>query len=95
MGHYPFMDFNEMLSQLRAERDQIDAAIMALETLARGGGKRRGRPPKWMSEANSEAAAPSEDGKRRPRKFSPEARRRMAEAQRRRWAAKNQAPAES
>ncbi len=84
-----------MLSQLRAERDQIDAAIIALENLARGGGKRRGRPPKWMSEINADSSAPTEDGKRHPRKFSAEARRRMAEAQRRRWAAKHEAPAES
>jgi hypothetical protein len=89
------MDINGMLSQLRSERDQIDAAIMALEHLARGGGKRRGRPPKWMSEASGETAAPATDGKRRPRKFSAEARKRMAEAQRRRWAAKNDQKQES
>jgi len=38
-----------MLSDLRQERDQIDEAIVALERLAQRYGKRRGRPPAWMS----------------------------------------------
>ena len=90
------MEVNAILAQLRAERDQINAAILSLETLARGGGKRRGRPPKWMTAVNTEAAAPVGDGTpgyRVPRKFSAEAIARMAEAQRRRWAAKHRADA--
>ena len=43
------MDINKMLADLRAEREQIEEAIMTLERLARGRGKRRGRPPAWMS----------------------------------------------
>jgi hypothetical protein len=39
------MDINKILVQLRAEREEIARAILALEGL---GGKRRGRPPKWM-----------------------------------------------
>jgi len=39
-----------MLEELRAERQAVDQAIMVLEVMARGRGKRRGRPPKWMSE---------------------------------------------
>ena len=39
-----------MLEELRAERQAVDEAIMVLEVMARGRGKRRGRPPKWMSE---------------------------------------------
>jgi hypothetical protein len=39
------MDIFKMLSDLRQEREQIDEAIIALERLAQGHGKRRGRPP--------------------------------------------------
>jgi len=42
-----------MISDLRQERDQIDEAIVALERLAQGHGKRRGRPPAWMSAQKS------------------------------------------
>jgi AT hook motif len=44
------MDINKMLSDLRTERDQIDEAIIVLERLSLGQGKRRGRPPKWMTQ---------------------------------------------
>ncbi len=44
------MDVNKMLTELRAEREQIEEAILSLERLARGRGKRRGRPPAWLSE---------------------------------------------
>jgi hypothetical protein len=42
------MDILKMLSDLRQEREQIGEAIIALERLAQGQGKRRGRPPAWM-----------------------------------------------
>ena len=45
------MDVTNILEQLREERDQIEAAIVTLERLALGRGKRRGRPPSWMVEA--------------------------------------------
>jgi len=45
------MDVNKILSDLRQEREQIEDAIISLERLARGRGKRRGRPPAWMKEA--------------------------------------------
>lgn len=38
-----------MLADIRAERDQLDEAIRVLERLAAGQGKRRGRPPAWMT----------------------------------------------
>ncbi len=44
------MDINKMLQDLRAEREQIEEAILSLERLARGRGKRRGRPPVWLTE---------------------------------------------
>ena len=40
----------EELAQLKAQRQQIEEAIVSLEQLALGRGKRRGRPPSWMSE---------------------------------------------
>jgi hypothetical protein len=79
------MDILKMLSGLRSERGQIEDAILVLERLARGEGKRRGRPPKWMAQTHSRPASQAETPKRRV--VSAEARKRMAEAQRRRWAA--------
>jgi len=43
------MDVTKILAELKAEREQIEEAIISLERLARGRGKRRGRPPLWMS----------------------------------------------
>jgi hypothetical protein len=43
------MDLTKMLAELRAEQEQVEQAILVLERIARGQGKRRGRPPKWMS----------------------------------------------
>ena len=40
-----------MLAELRQEQEQIEEAIMAMERLAREQGKRRGRPPAWMTVA--------------------------------------------
>jgi len=45
------MDVTKMLTELRQEREQIEEAIMTLERLAKGRGKRRGRPPLWLVEA--------------------------------------------
>ena len=42
------MDVLKMLAELRQERAQIGEAIMVLERLVIGHGKRRGRPPAWM-----------------------------------------------
>lgn len=52
------MDINKMLADLRTEREQIEEAIMTLERLARGRGKRRGRPPAWMSEMKRRGRPP-------------------------------------
>jgi len=76
-----------MLADLRAERQQVEEAIFAIERLAVGTrGKRRGRPPKWIAaqaEENVEAATFSTK-----RTVSASARKRIAEAQKKRWAAK-------
>ncbi len=44
------MDVAKMLADLRQEREAIEEAIITLERLARGRGKRRGRPPAWLAE---------------------------------------------
>lgn len=44
------MDVSKILEELRDERQQIEEAILSLERLARGRGKRRGRPPGWLAE---------------------------------------------
>jgi len=44
------MDVSKILAELKEERLQIEEAILSLERLARGRGRRRGRPPAWMSE---------------------------------------------
>lgn len=77
-----------MLAELRAQHQQLDEAILALQRLATGGGgKRRGRPPKWMAtmqQADTTISLVSK-GKRKP--FSATTRKRMAASQRKRWAA--------
>jgi len=47
------MDVNKILGELRNEREQIEDAIISLERLARGRGKRRGRPPAGMKDAGT------------------------------------------
>lgn len=43
------MDIVKMVAALREERALLEEVIIAMERLARGQGKRRGRPPAWMS----------------------------------------------
>lgn len=38
-----------MLDELRTERENLEQAIITLERLAAGRGKRRGHPPAWMT----------------------------------------------
>jgi hypothetical protein len=49
------LDVDKMLAELRLEREQIEEAILTLERLARGRGRRRGRPPLWLKEATAGA----------------------------------------
>jgi hypothetical protein len=44
------MDVSKILIELKSERQQIEEAILSLERLARGQGRRRGRPPTWLAE---------------------------------------------
>ncbi len=75
------MNIEKMLSELREEREGVEQAIFVLERIASGRGKRRGRPPKWMTGA----VPPSPDGAKTFTR-SAATRARMAAAQRERWA---------
>jgi len=86
------MDIMKMLDTLRSERDRVSEAIVVLERLAMGQGKRRGRPPNWMKEATNKGTK-KESYKRahresRKRKFSAATRRRMSAAQKLRWSSR-------
>ncbi len=69
------LDVDKMLAELRLEREQIEEAILTLERLARGRGRRRGRPPAWLKDASGivtgenghETAEPSAEPRRRGR----------------------------
>jgi hypothetical protein len=75
------MDLSKMLAELKAERESVEQAIMVLERITTGRGKRRGRPPEWMT-----GAIPATQTEPKKRTLSPESRARMAAAQRKRWA---------
>ena len=60
------MDVSKILSELREERVQIEEAILSLERLARGRGKRRGRPPAWMSEVTGKRRGRPPGSKNKP-----------------------------
>jgi hypothetical protein len=83
------MNVDAMIKTLQAEKEALDAAILVLERLASRHGRRRGRPPAWLQVRQAEAATEANASKpRKARKgFSEETKRKMAEAQRRRWAA--------
>lgn len=51
------MDIGKILEELRTELQQVEEAIISLERMAAGSGKRRGRPPAWLLSAR-EATPP-------------------------------------
>ena len=56
------MDLNKTLQELKDERGRIEEAILSLERLiASRGQRRRGRPPKWLTEARKLTAAGGEE----------------------------------
>lgn len=57
------MDVIKMLAELRHEREQLEEAILTLERLARGRGRRRGRPPAWMTELKRRGRPPGSKNK--------------------------------
>jgi len=50
-----------MLAELRAEPENIEQTIIVLERISRGQGKRRGRPPKWMTEVKRRGRPPGKN----------------------------------
>ncbi len=53
------MDVTKILEELKKEREQIEEAILTLERLVENRGRRRGRPPSWLSEARRRGKVPS------------------------------------
>jgi hypothetical protein len=79
------MELTKVIAELRAERAAIDEALAALDRIARTTtAKRRGRPPAWLA---ATGAMPVDGEPRKKRSLSPEVRKKMAEAQKKRWAA--------
>lgn len=60
------MDVSKILADLRQEREQLEEAILSLERLAMGRGRRRGRPPAWMSVAKKRGRPPGSKNKTAP-----------------------------
>ena len=60
------MDVTKILADLRQEREQIEEAILSLERLARGRGRRRGRPPTWMTEITAKRRGRPPGSKNKP-----------------------------
>jgi len=57
------MDLDKLLAELRAERDAVDEVILALQRIAAGRGRRRGRPPSWMSNVKRRGRPPGSKNK--------------------------------
>lgn len=82
------MNVSEIVAKLKDERSRLDLAIQALEGINRASAGRtssrirRGRPP---GSANNSSPAAAKPAKRRG--MSAAARKRIAEAMRKRWAA--------
>jgi hypothetical protein len=72
------MDLKQVLSQLIAQRSRLDDAIVALQKLSNG------------TSATS-AALVRIDGRRRRRRMSPEAKKRISEMMKKRWAERKRA----
>lgn len=47
------MNVQRMIVDLQKQKEATEQAIVALQVLAANGGKRRGRPPLWMSELSN------------------------------------------
>jgi hypothetical protein len=47
------MDVTKILAELKAEREQIEEAIISLEKLARGRVRGPGRPPAWLADVTA------------------------------------------
>jgi hypothetical protein len=77
------MEVKHLLGEIDAEIGRLQSARASLLALSSSTTPKRGRPK--GSTAAAALAAPA----RKPRKLSAEGRKRIAEAQKRRWAEKN------
>ena len=75
------MNVTQIVAQLRQEREALTEAIAVLERIASSRQRGRGRPPAWLTIAASPASK---------RAVSTATRKKMAQAQRKRWAAKRE-----
>jgi hypothetical protein len=66
------MDLLKMMAELREERERIEQSIVVLERLARGHGKRRGRPPAWMKTPSDPKRRGRPQGSKNKPKVRPE-----------------------
>jgi hypothetical protein len=86
------MDIHSILAELRSEKERLEEAILTIERLAAGSlAKRRGRPPKWMASvkaASAQSLGSKATAPKKRRRFSAATRKKMAEAQRKRWASR-------
>jgi hypothetical protein len=57
------MDVSKILADLRQEKEQLEEAILSLERLALGRGRRRGRPPAWMAVTKKRGRPPGSKNK--------------------------------
>ena len=79
------MNVLNMIAELRAEREQIEESIIALERIARGEAKRR--PPKWMSDGQHSGEPKAKRRGRPPgAKMSPAARKAQSARMKKYWA---------
>jgi hypothetical protein len=60
------MDLTKMLSDLRTERSSIDQAILMPERMGAGQGRKRGRPPVWITTLKRRARPPGSNNKSKP-----------------------------
>jgi len=72
------MNLTKIIAELREHKQAVEDTMIMLERLARSQGKRRGRPPLFLSKAATV---------RQRRPFSAATRKKMAASQRKRWAA--------
>jgi len=77
------MDIKKMMAELQEERALVEQVILTLERIARGGARRRGRPPKGLS-----SAAPERRGRPPGTKLSAAARKAQSQRMKAYWAAR-------
>jgi hypothetical protein len=87
------MDVSKMIADLQAEREALTAAMSVLERIAQSRGRRRGRPPAWLAGVSKKSPdAGAAAGEDRPKRvMSAATKKKMAVAQRKRWAAAKKA----